>query len=129
MNGRARWAVLASIVVAAIAITLLAGSAFTGDRTPDGNATSPGNSTNGTGTAPRPVASVLSTPSALPVMEKWAARYNMEAPGSVQVSYTDDVDDASIGAVHSNVSGFLAQHSADMAVVHSGDAHLVQPLL
>jgi phosphate transport system substrate-binding protein len=125
MNGGARWAVLASIVVAAIAIALMAGFAFTGDRTPDGNVTSPGNSTNGTGTVPRPMASALSTPSALPVMEKWAARYNMEAPGSVHVSYTDDVDDASIGAVHSNVSGFLAQHSADMAVmgrVPSGDS-------
>ena len=126
MNGGARWAVLASIVVAAIAIALLASSAFTGDRTPDGNVTSPeGNSTNGNGPVPRPVASLLSTPSALPVMEKWAAQYNMEAPGSVQVSYTDDVDYASIGAVHSNISGFLAQHSADMAVMGrlpSGDS-------
>ncbi|MGI0019351.1 MAG: hypothetical protein ACREAY_02650, partial [Nitrososphaera sp.] len=116
MNSGAKWAVLASVVVAAIAVALLAGSALTG-RAPDGNATSPGNSTNGTGTVPRPVASVLSTPSALPIMEKWAARYNMEGPVSAQVSYTDDVDDAGIAVVHSNISGFLAQHSADMAVM------------
>lgn len=117
MNSRAKWTVLAFVVAAAIVAAISVGSAYQG-RVPDGNATPPGNNnTNGTGSTPKPVASVMSAPSALPVMERWANQYNAEGHATAKVGYTDDVDDAAIPIVYSNISGLLSRHSADMAIM------------
>lgn len=60
---------------------------------------------------------VLSSPSALPFVEKWVAEYNSEENlGNVQVSYSDRVDDAKMPLLYSNFSAFLADHSADLAI-------------
>jgi phosphate transport system substrate-binding protein len=117
-GSRIKWIiVLAAVAIAAVAIALSAAAALQG-RPPDGNNnTPPGNNTNGNGVTPGPAAVVMSAPSALPVVERWANRYNIDGPATVQVSYTDDVDDASIPIVYSNVSGLLSRHSADMAIM------------
>jgi phosphate transport system substrate-binding protein len=117
---RAKWIVLAGVAIAAIVIALSAAAALQGR--PPGNNIPPGNNTDGNGVTPPPPpppspAIVISAPSALPVMERWANHYNIEGPATVQVSYTDDVDDASIPIVYSNVSGLLSRHSADMAIM------------
>jgi phosphate transport system substrate-binding protein len=75
---------------------------------------------NGTGergsTQKIPV-SVLSSPSALPFVERWAAQYNSERNlGNVNVNYSDHADDSSIPVLYPNISSFLADHSADLVI-------------
>lgn len=75
---------------------------------------------NGTGekesTQKIPV-SVLSSPSALPFVERWAAQYNSEKNlGNVNVNYSDHADDSSIPVLYPNISSFLADHSADIVI-------------
>lgn len=75
---------------------------------------------NGTGekesTQKIPV-SVLSSPSALPFVERWAAQYNSEKNlGNVNVNYSDHADDSSIPVLYPNISSFLADHSADLVI-------------
>lgn len=119
-GSRARWAAVVALIaiVAAIVIALsVMGPAPRGTLPPDGNSTLPGIGNNGTG-GTKPVVNVLATPSALAVMERWTSQYNIEgSSATVQVSYTDKVDDISISVLHTSISSFLAQHSADMAIM------------
>lgn len=79
---------------------------------------------NGNGTTTKTPLSVLSSPATFPFIERWAAQYNNGRNlGTVQPFYSADADDANIPVLYSNVSSFLTDHSADLAV--SGRA--VQP--
>ncbi len=61
--------------------------------------------------------SILSSPSALPFVERWATQYNSERNlGDVNVNYSDRADDANIPVLFSNISSFLADHSADLVI-------------
>jgi phosphate transport system substrate-binding protein len=78
------------------------------------------NEVNGTrekGSLQKIPVSVLSSPSALPFVEKWAAQYNSERNlGDVNVNYSDRADDTKISVLFSNFSSFLADHSADLVI-------------
>jgi phosphate transport system substrate-binding protein len=134
---RAALAVVIIIIVAAVAAAasiILAMTFFSpnnnndGTRGPDRNqtvSTPPGVGINetagGGGPAQGPVEktpiNALSSPSALPFVDKWVAQYNSEKNlGNVKVTYSDRVDDAYIPLLYSNVSSFLADYSADLAI-------------
>lgn len=69
------------------------------------------------GDKPKPVINVISSPSAFPFVEKWVAQYNNEGNlGTVKVDYSNEVDDVNVATTYSNVSEFLADHSADIAI-------------
>lgn len=131
---RRKGAALAVVVAAAVAASIILAVAFFYQN--NNNATIPGNGNNNNGTAPFPPGgtttgtggggggpaqkipvSALSSPSALPFVEKWVAQYNSERNlGSVNVNYSDRADDASIPLLYSNISAFLADRSADLAI-------------
>ncbi|MEO9362764.1 MAG: substrate-binding domain-containing protein [Nitrososphaera sp.] len=122
---RKKGAALAVVIAAAAAIIAMALYQNNVARIPDTNRTAPlpppGGGTNGTGGAGPQVSktpvSVLSSPSAMPFMEKWVAQYNSEKNlGSVNVNYSDRADDASIPILYPNFTAFLADHSADIAI-------------
>jgi phosphate transport system substrate-binding protein len=135
---RKKGSVLAVVVAAAVAASIILAVAFYYQNN-NNNATIPGSgnssSNNNNGTAPFPPGgttsgiggggrpaqkipvSALSSPSALPFVEKWVAQYNSERnPVSVNVNYSDRADDASIPLLYSNISAFLADRSADLVI-------------
>lgn len=118
MTGR-KAAAIAVVVIAAAGLSayflLLYSSGMPPPGPPNGN---------GTGTTTKTSLSVLSSPATFPFVERWAAQYNNGRNlGTVQPFYSADADDANIPVLYSNVSSFLTDHSADLAV--SGRA--VQP--
>lgn len=124
---RKKGTVLAVVIAAAAAILAMTLYQNNGAKAPDtsGTASLPpqqggGMGTNGTGgggqVAKTPL-SALSSPSAVPFMEKWVVQYNSEKNlGSVNVNYSDRADDASIPLLYPNLTSFLANHSADLAI-------------
>lgn len=107
-----RKAAALAIVVAAVSISILVSYA---GFAPGPEAPPPG---NGTGPPPAKTAlNVLSSPATFPFAERWAAQYNNgDNMGTVQLIYSDDADDANIPVLYSNVTQFLADHSADLAI-------------
>lgn len=118
MTGR-KAAAIAVVIIAAVGLSAYLLLIYSSGIPPPG----PPNG-NGTGTTPKTTLSVLSSPATFPFIERWAAQYNNGRNlGTVQPFYSADADDANIPVLYSNVSSFLADHSADLAV--SGRA--VQP--
>ncbi|AIC16717.1 substrate-binding domain-containing protein [Nitrososphaera viennensis] len=128
---RKKGAALAVGIAAAVAISVVLAVAFLyqdGARIPgsgNNNGTAPlppdggtnGTTAGGGGPAGKTPVNAMSSPSAMPFMEKWVNQYNSERnPGNVKVNYSDRADDASIPLLYPNVSAFLADYSADVAV-------------
>jgi ABC-type phosphate transport system substrate-binding protein len=130
MNNRRKIAV-ASVIAAVAALTALTITLSRNiDQIPDGSV--PDNTTdNSTGNVPitnktggpaddgkpKPVINVISSPSAFPFVEKWVTQYNNEGNlGIAKVDYSNEVDDANVATMYSNVSDFLAHNSADLAI-------------
>lgn len=111
MTGR-KAAALAVVVVAAVAI-----SAYFMIFYASGGMSPPG-PPNGNGTAtPKTPLSILSSPATFPFVERWAAQYNNgDNLGTVEPVYSADADDENIPVLYSNVSSFLADYSADLAI-------------
>lgn len=132
MNNRRKIALASVIAVVAALAALTITLSQNIDQIPDGSV--PNNTTidNSTGNAPitnqtggptndgdkpKPVINVISSPSAFPFVEKWMAQYNNEGNlGVAKVDYSNEVDDADVATVYSNVSEFLVDHSADVAI-------------
>jgi ABC-type phosphate transport system substrate-binding protein len=114
MGGRKKAAIVvpaaAAVVIAIIALVALMPPA---PDLPNGNSTGsppPGNSTNGD----KIPINVLSSPSAFPFVDKWMAQYNSGPHlGTAGADYDREADSI---ADYSNVTGFLADNSADLAV-------------
>lgn len=110
---RRKAAALAIVAAAAISISVVVlYAALAPDVRPPGG--------NGPGTPPPPQKaslSVLLSPATFPFAERWASQYNNgNNMGTVQLVYSSDADDANIPVLYSNVSQFLSDHSADLAI-------------
>lgn len=110
MDGRKKAAIVVPVAVAAAAIAVFAlwPSLMPGDGI---NPPPPGgNATNGDKTS----ISVLSSPSAFPFVDKWVAQYNSgQNLGSARPDYSSAADGTS---QYQNVTGFLADNAADLAI-------------
>lgn len=116
---RKKTAALATVVAAMAASALIL--AFYVGATPDGD-TPPVKPPDDNGPITPPAddktkLTVLTSPATFPFAERWAAKYNNgDNLGTVQLVYSDDVNDSNIPLLYSNVSRFLADHSADIAI-------------
>jgi ABC-type phosphate transport system substrate-binding protein len=112
MDGRKKAAIVVPVAVAAAAIVIVAlwQSMATGDGPPP--APRPGgNSTDDGGKVP---VNILSSPSAFPFVDKWVAQYNAERNlGTAKADYDHEADEP---FQYQNVTGFLSENGADIAI-------------
>jgi ABC-type phosphate transport system substrate-binding protein len=106
-----------AIVVAAAAVSLVL-IFYTWAATGNGQTGPPGgNGTRPPPSVPKTAINVLTSPATFPFAERWATQYNNgNNLGTVQLIYSADVDNVNIPVIYSNITQFLADYSADLAI-------------